>query len=443
MSVFLICFAALVVLALLILLPPLMRRNAGVGSAAAAQDAGRANLAVLRDQLAALDAEHAAGMLDAEQHRLARIEIERRALEEEQVPVRPAVDTRANKTAVLLGVSIPFFVLLVYALVGYPQAMLPQAPAAASAGGEVTSAQIEAMVDSLSKRLESKTTAEAGDLQAWTMLARSFTVLQRYPEASRAYARARILAPNDAQLMADHADALAMAQNQSLVGEPTQLIERALQIDPKNIKTLALAGSAAFERKDFAAALGFWERAQQLAPPGSEFAVGLQSSIQQARAAVGAGTAAATGSAGADAAPRSGVPAPATAQGNAGAGVVTGAVVSPAGQTGGVVQLAGALASKVAPTDTVFVFARAAQGPRMPLAILKRKASELPLTFTLDDSSAMSPDLKLSKFPNVVIGARISRSGDALPQSGDLIGQVGPVATGSGKLVLVIDGVQP
>ena len=436
MSVFLICFAALVVLALLILLPPLMRRNAGVGSAAATQDAGRANLAVLRDQLAALDAEHAAGMLDAEQHRLARIEIERRALEEEQVPVRPAVDTRANKTAVLLGVSIPFFVLLVYALVGYPQAMLPQAPAAASAGGEVTSAQIEAMVDSLSKRLESKTTAEAGDLQAWTMLARSFTVLQRYPEASRAYARARILAPNDAQLMADHADALAMAQNQSLVGEPTQLIERALQIDPKNIKTLALAGSAAFERKDFAAALGFWERAQQLAPPGSEFAVGLQSSIQQARAA-------ATGSAGADAAPRSGVPAPATAQGNAGAGVVTGAVVSPAGQTGGVVQLAGALASKVAPTDTVFVFARAAQGPRMPLAILKRKASELPLTFTLDDSSAMSPDLKLSKFPNVVIGARISRSGDALPQSGDLIGQVGPVATGSGKLVLVIDGVQP
>ena len=436
MSVFLICFAALVVLALLILLPPLMRRNAGVGSAAATQDAGRANLAVLRDQLAALDAEHAAGMLDAEQHRLARIEIERRALEEEQVPVRPAVDTRANKTAVLLGVSIPFFVLLVYALVGYPQAMLPQAPAAASAGGEVTSAQIEAMVDSLSKRLESKTTAEAGDLQAWTMLARSFTVLQRYPEASRAYARARILAPNDAQLMADHADALAMAQNQSLVGEPTQLIERALQIDPKNIKTLALAGSAAFERKDFAAALGFWERAQQLAPPGSEFAVGLQSSIQQARAA-------ATGSAGADAAPRSGVPAPAVAQGNAGAGVVTGAVVSPAGQTGGVVQLAGALASKVAPTDTVFVFARAAQGPRMPLAILKRKASELPLTFTLDDSSAMSPDLKLSKFPNVVIGARISRSGDALPQSGDLIGQVGPVATGSGKLVLVIDGVQP
>ena len=435
MSVFLICFAALVVLALLILLPPLMRRNAASASAGAAPDAGRANLAVLREQLAALDAEHAAGTLDAEQHRLARIEIERRALEEEPVPMRPAVDSRANKTAVVLGVSIPFFVLVVYALVGYPQAMLPQSPAAAaSPAGEVTPAQIEAMAESLSKRLESKTTAEAGDLQAWTMLARSFVVLQRYPEASRAYARARTLAPNDAQLMADHADALAMTQNQSLLGEPTQLIERALQIDPKNIKTLALAGSAAFERKDFAAALGFWERAQQLAPPGSEFAAGLESSIQQARAAVGGVPAVVSGNTGAGTA---------TQQGAAGSDAAKAVAASAAAPISGVVQLAGALASKVSPGDTVFVFARAAQGPRMPLAILKRKASELPLTFMLDDSSAMSPDLKLSKFPNVVIGARISRSGDAMPQSGDLIGQIGPVANGSGKLVLVIDGVQP
>ena len=412
MSVFLICFVAMVVLALLLLLPALMSRNAGVESISATVDASRANLSVLREQLAALDAERSSGVLDAEQHRLARIEIERRALEEEPVVVRPAVNARANKTAVVLGVSIPIFALVIYALVGYPQAMLPQpAVASASPGDQVTPAQIQAMAESLSKRLESKTTTDVGDLQAWTMLARSFAVLQRYPEASRAYARARIIAPNDAQLMADHADALAMSQNQSLVGEPAQLIERALQIDPKNIKTLALAGSAAFERKDFAGALGYWERAQQLAPPGSEFAAGLESSIQQARAAPSGAPGAATESA--------------------------------VGPTGGVVQLTPSLAGKVQPTDTVFVFARAAQGPRMPLAILKRKASELPLTFTLDDSSAMSPELKLSKFANVVIGARISRSGDAMPQSGDLIGQVGPVATGSGKLVLVIDGVQP
>jgi cytochrome c-type biogenesis protein CcmH len=99
--------------------------------------------------------------------------------------------------------------------------------------------------------------------------------------------------------------------------------------------------------------------------------------------------------------------------------------------------------SKVAPDDTVFIFARASQGPRMPLAILKRKASELPITFTLDDSTAMSDELKLSKFELVVVGARVSKSGNALPQSGDLVGQSAPVKAGSGKLTLVIDGVQP
>ena len=209
---------------------------------------------------------------------------------------------------------------------------------------------------------------------------------------------------------------------------------------PKNFKALALAGSAAFERKDFAGALSYWNQAVQLAPPGSEFASGLQSSIQQARVAAGGGaTAANAGQAVAASGPSSAAGTNASSDANASDSVSA----ASGGQTSGVVQLAGALAAKVAPTDTVFVFARAVQGPRMPLAILKRKASDLPLRFTLDDSNAMSPELKLSRFPKVVIGARISRSGDAMPQSGDLMGQIGPVSPGTGKLVLVIDSVQP
>jgi cytochrome c-type biogenesis protein CcmH len=109
----------------------------------------------------------------------------------------------------------------------------------------------------------------------------------------------------------------------------------------------------------------------------------------------------------------------------------------------GVVSLSPALKSKVAADDTVFIFARAAQGPRMPLAILKRKASELPITFTLDDSTAMSDELKLSKFEMIVVGARVSKSGNAMPQSGDLVGQSAPIKAGGGKLMLVIDSVQP
>ena len=447
MSVFLICFAAMVVLALLLLLPTLMGRKAAT-AADDALDANRANLRVLREQLAVLDAEHASGALDAEQHRLARVEIERRALEEEQVADRPVVDTRANKTAVMLGVSIPLFVLVVYALVGYPQAMLPQ-PETAAAGtspkDEISAAQIEAMVEGLSKRLEAKTSTDAGDLQAWTMLARSFAVLQRYPEASRAYARARTLAPDDAQLLADHADVLAMMQGQSLVGEPAKLIERALQLDPRNLKTLALAGSAAFERKDFAGALNYWGQAQQITPSGSEFARGLESSLQQARTAMasggGQGTKTTTASAQPVAAAQALAAAPGASPGAAAEQSKTAAAAGAA--TSGVVQLADALKGKVAPTDTVFIFARAAQGPRMPLAILKRQAGELPISFSLDDSTAMSPEMKLSKFSSVVVGARISRSGNAMPQSGDLMGQVGPVDAGSGKLVITIDTVQP
>ena len=106
-------------------------------------------------------------------------------------------------------------------------------------------------------------------------------------------------------------------------------------------------------------------------------------------------------------------------------------------------QLSPALAARVAPGDTVFIFARAAQGPRMPLAILRHKAGELPIRFTLDDSAAMAADLRLSKFAQVVVGARISRSGNATPQSGDLVGQAGPLATGGAPVTLTIDSVQP
>ena len=240
--------------------------------------------------------------------------------------------------------------------------------------------------------------------------------MQKFPEANKAYKRAVELNPGNAQIIADHADVLAMLQGQSMVGEPTILFERALVLDPNNLKALALAGSAAFEKKDFAKAVQFWEKASKLAPPGSDFAKGLASSVDEARAASGAPKVAAKSA-----------PTPAA---------------TPA-SIQGIVSLSPTLKSKVAPDDTVFIFARAAQGPRMPLAILKRKANELPITFTLDDSTAMADELKLSKFELVIVGARVSKSGNAIPQSGDLVGQSASVKAGGGKLALVIDSIQP
>lgn len=419
MIAFWISAALLVVLALALVLPALLKSKSNTGKTAG--DAAQANLSVLRSQLTQLDADFAASNINADQLALAKSEIERRTLEEESTPeaaISTAPPTRSIRTAWALGLTIPLVAFGVYGFLGSISALDP-ANLVAKAETEPTPAEIEAMVSAFAARLEAVPAHETPDPKAWEMLARSYAAMQKLPEANKAYRRAVELNPGNAQILADHADVLAMLQGQSMVGEPTRLFERALVLDPNNLKALALAGSAAFEKKDFAKAVALWEKASKLAPPGSDFAKGLASSVDEARAAAG----------------RSGTPQ-----------VIARSTPTPAAAPAsiqGMVSLSPALRSKVAADDTVFIFARAAQGPRMPLAILKRKASELPITFTLDDSTAMADALKLSKFELVVVGARVSKSGNAVPQSGDLVGQSSPVKAGGSKLTLVIDAVQP
>jgi cytochrome c-type biogenesis protein CcmH len=358
--------------------------------------------------------------LDADQHRVARLEIARRVLEEEAVGEAPRTNVTSRKTAVLVGLCVPVFAFAAYTYLGNFEAMSPLARAGA-AEGEVTQAEITAMVDTLAQRMKEKPDDPVG----WTMLANAYSALQRFPEADAAYKKATALSPNNAQLLADHADVLAMIQGRSAAGEPLKLIERALAIEPNNLKALALAGSAAFERKDFPAALGYWGKARKLAPEG-EFASSLDASIAEIKQAAPGAVAMVMG----------GMPvAPSVAASSP-------AVTSSAAITG-TVSLAPALLVRAAPTDTVFIFARAAEGPRMPLAIVKKQVSDLPFTFQLDDSTAMSPQMKLSNFADVVVGARISKSGQATPTAGDLTGQSAPLKTGSSAVTLVIDSVQP
>ena len=433
MITFALAAAGLLLLALGLLLPALLGRGSSAAPLRSAT-ARQSNLEILRGQLAQLDAELAAGSLNAEQHVRARAEIERRALDEESAEQATPVAGPARKTAFGLALSVPVFALVAYALVGNLQGLDPKATAVrVEPGGEVTLAQVEELVDTLAKRLESPGSAQAGDVQGWTMLARSYGALQRFPEASRAYARAIALAPQDAQLLADRADALAMMQGRKLAGEPQQLVEKALQIDPNNLKALAMAGSGAFESRDYGAALNFWGRARQLAGNDSDFAQGLDSSIAEARLAQ-SGTVASNSAAGNQGVVASAPSSTSTSTSTAG---ISNARIA------GRVSLAPALAAQVAPGDTVFIYARATEGPRMPLAILRKSAADLPITFTLDDSLAMSPQMSLSKYPRVVLGARVSRSGNAMSQAGDLQGQLSDVATGSSGLELVINSVQP
>jgi cytochrome c-type biogenesis protein CcmH len=413
MTLFTVLAATLLALALAWLLPPLLRR----GPSSAATRTG-ANLAVLREQRAQLDAELAAGSLNAEQHRAALAEVERRVIEEEAAAEAPAAAGRAGPTAWVLALGVPLLAAGLYTQIGEPDALAPPPAAAVASDPAASAAEVERLVEALAQRME----AQPGDPNGWRLLARTYAAMGRYEDASRTYARLMTMLPPDAQLMADYADVLAVAQGNRTEGEPMRLVEQALKLDPDNVKALAIAGGDAFERGDRAAALAYWQRAKALAPPDSPIGEAMARSIAEVMAISPAA-----------AAPASAPPAasePSTAS-------------AAAATLSGRVSVAPALAVRVAPTDTVFVFARAAEGPRMPLAIRRFPASALPLEFTLDDATAMAPELKLSRFDRVVVGARISKSGDALPQPGDLLTQTEPLAPGRSGLDLVIDRVQP
>jgi cytochrome c-type biogenesis protein CcmH len=421
--------ALLMVLALGLVLPSLLRIRQGVPTQGEAV-AGQANLAILREQLALADAELAAGGLSPAQHAQARSEIERRALEEATALEPTRQPQRALRTAVLTGLAVPLLAVGLYGVLGDSRVLAPQPVAAQGEAGGVSMEEVEAMVAKLAQRLESAQDAQAVDPKAWEMLARSYAVMQRFGDAAKAYAKANQLTPDNAQLLADHADVLAMLPDASATEESARLIKRALQIDPANLKALALAGRAAYERKDMSAALRYWTLARQAAPEGSEFAAGLDRSLDMVRSEAPA----------ASAGPAVQLPGVGAGAGNPVQKAATG---TSAGTVSGVLRLDPALAGRVAPDDTVFIFARPAQGPRMPLAVLRRKASELPINFMLDDSTAMSKELRLSGFEQVIVGARISRSGNATPQSGDFTGQSGPLKTGAAGIALLIDSVQP
>jgi cytochrome c-type biogenesis protein CcmH len=390
MTIFWLIAAALAAVALLFVLRPLIRRPK-------VQQLSRseANVSIYKDQLRELDADLAAGTLSGEDYQRARLELEARLLEDvPAVEVEPA-PVRGRRAAIAVGIAVPLLALAVYFATGTPRALDPD-EAAPSAG------QVEAMV----ARLAAKLRENPDDADGWKLLGRSYSVMGRFPEAVDAYAKAAQRAPRDAQLLADFADALAMTRGQRLEGEPARLVERALEIDPNNLKALALAGTVAFERQDYAKAAALWSRMLPFVPADSEDARMISGNVEEAKKLAGIG---------ASAKPHPGVR--------------------------GMVSLAPALRKQVKPEDTVFIFARAAEGPPMPLAVLRAKAAELPLAFTLNDAMAMAQGLTVSAHPRVVVTARIAKAGSAKPAPGDLEGKSPPVANDAAGVNVLIDSV--
>ena len=313
-----------------------------------------------------------------------------------------AAPQRRRRAAVATAVALPVAAGGLYLVLGTPGALDPSQTQA-----QLGPADIEAMVAKLAVRLESR----PDDLEGWAMLGRSYKVLGRNEEAARAYAKAETLIAADPRLLVDYAEALALAHGGDLQGKPAELIARALELDPQYPLALMLSGAVRYQREDYGAAIREWEKLRARLEPDSDEARAIDQSIAKARefAAAKPGRP-----------PAAGAPA---AQAN----------------VAGTVRLAGELAKKAAPTDTVFIFARAAGGAGAPLAVMRRQVRDLPLEFSLDDTMAMAPNRKLSGAAEVVVGARISRSGNAIAQSGDLQGWSPPVKVGAVGVAVVID----
>ncbi len=290
MIIFWLVCAIFVAIALAFVLPPLLQ---GSGAKADASGQKEANIAVYRDQISELEADLATGIVGREQFDQDRDEIERRLLEDvtssgavSSRPLKPAKEGRGAVYAVALG--LPILAVALYLRIGNPYAAPPLAtasvPAAAPTGnGDFSQQRIEANVASLAKRLEQN----PGDLEGWTMLARSYASLGKYGEASTAYAKATALKSDDADLWADYAFALAMASEQKLQGKPLELIRKALQLDPENPKALELAGSAAFEAHDYKRAIEYWQKLLERVPAKSEVADSLTERINEAKTRAG------------------------------------------------------------------------------------------------------------------------------------------------------------
>lgn len=416
MTTFIIIAALLVVATVALLFLPLFRG----GEKKEATDAAELSMQVLREQMQDIDRAQAAGQMDAATAEKEKRELERRALEEnalneesaaEEKQVAATVAGQRKLYIVAAVVAVPLLAGGLYWLLGTPSAVAPGQggmPADHAAGGNhsLSPQQIMAMTEKLAEKLA----ANPNDGEGWLMLGRSYAMIGRHGESAAAFGRAISILPPNAGLYADYADVLAMAQGRRLAGEPEKAIAKSLELDPGNVKGLALSGSAAFERGDYRRAVSEWQKILLLVPPDSNVAQSIKSSIADAQARAG---------------DMPGAPAAQAAM--------------PGASVSGSVSLDAKLKDQVAPTDTVFVFARAVDGPRMPLAMKRMTVAQLPTEFSLDDSMSMTPNARLSGVKQVIIGARVSKAGGATPRPGDLEGFSQPVAVGSKKVAIVID----
>ena len=406
--------ALMAALAVAFVVTPLLRARV-----ASAPTTAEANLEVLRSQRRELEADVASGTLAPAARDEALAELQLRAAQDIQGDDRPVAARRKPwALAASVALLLPVLAFGLYLKLGQPRAADPAVMAMMK--GSPDAQQVTQLVETLAQKVRER----PDDARGWQLLARSMAALGRYQESADAYAHLVTLQPKDATVLADYADVLGMAQGRSLAGKPTELAKAALAIEPDHPKALALAGTAALDGGDYKAALGYWQHLEATMPPDAPDASQVKQVIDEIRQRAS------------QAGQR--LPTPAAV-----AKAEAPAKVASAGGVTGTVTVAPEIAPRIKGGETLFIYARAENGPRMPLAIVRTSARELPMKFALDDSQAMAPTMKLSGATAVRIEARVSASGNAMPQAGDVVGTSDVVKPGAQGVKVLLDKVVP
>jgi len=405
------------------LLPPLLRTRDTSGIVARKD----LTVTVYQDQFAELENDLKNEVISQDQYDQAKVDLEKNLLEDigkadqaDEIEKAKSSPLGNKIAAGIIIACVPIFSVTLYNAWGGGAAALDPESVPQEVKNEQHKDDIEGMLNSLIARLKEDPT----DGEGWYMLGKTYQFLKKYPEAVDAFERSLPLGGSqNADVLASYADAIAMAANRNLTDKAINVLKQAIQIDPNHVKSLWLVGTAAYQEKNYPEALEYWERLVKVLPPGSDEANQITANIGEVRSLMGMPPMANVSAA------------PATVS------TTTSPAISNA-RIQGTVSLGGAVASQASPEDTVFVFARAASGPRMPLAIVRKQVKDIPFDFTLDDSLAMNPSMKLSSVPKVVVGARVSKTGNAIPQPGDLEVMSSALdVSGSAPLNLVINEV--
>ena len=419
-SLFWIAAAVCVVVALAFVLPPLLRARGGAGKAARRD----VNIAVYRDQMKEMEADRASGLLPEAQYQSARLELETRLADDALgAEERPEPAPSGGRTlGYALGAALPAAAFALYYWLGNPASLLAIADAqSATAHSAMAGAANGHDFMDLIRKVEEKTRANPADGEAWSMLARSYAAMERWPEALQAYERAARLLPRDASVLSGYAEALAIANRFVLAGRPMELVRQALEIDPEDLKALEMAGFNALQEGDFPRASVYLKRMHGLLPPESPVAQSVLAALAEAERLAQPGASGLASSPPADDRPAS---------------IAAGATIR------GSVDVAPALKPGLTETDVLFLFARSDPGGP-PVAAIRASAGQLPLEFELDDRSAMNPGNTLSQHRQVTLVARLSRSGNPMAQPGDLEGAAANVTVGASGVKILIDRRRP